>query len=177
MTSAICSRVSAICVSRSDVLIAWVKPPIEVLGCGSNVSSWLGPPWSQTRIRALGVFEESGDLAIDSATLVQNEVAQAAAIGAQPSRSRRLGFELARMNFRYDSQADGSLDSTVMRVTVFKLSLVVVHHMLRSQVRVRNQRVGIDPSRLKSFHHTTNRRFWHHFWVLEELAWLGIQRK
>jgi hypothetical protein len=64
-----------------------------------------------------------------------------------------------------------------MRETVFKLSLVVVHHMLKSQLRARNQRMGIDPSRLKPIHHTTNRRFWHHFWVPEELAWLGIQRK
>src|SRR5438445_339342 len=32
------------------VLIALVSPAMAVLGCGSNVSNWLGPPASQMRI-------------------------------------------------------------------------------------------------------------------------------
>ena len=109
-------------------------------------------------MRALGVFEESEVFAIDSAKLVQNGVAHAAAIGAQRSRSRRLGFERARSNFRYDSHADGCLDSKVMRETVFEVSLVMVHQMLGSQLRARTQIVGIEPS-----YDTTNRHPRHLF--------------
>jgi len=45
-----CSKPSASWMPLSAVLIALVPPAAVVPGWGSNVSSWLGPPESQSKI-------------------------------------------------------------------------------------------------------------------------------
>src|SRR5947209_277337 len=50
MTPASRPNPSASCTPLTAVAMARVPPAIAVPGCGSKVSSWLGPPASQTRM-------------------------------------------------------------------------------------------------------------------------------
>ncbi len=95
MTSAVCERVFAICKPLSEVSTATVDPPIGLLGCGSNVSSWLGPPCIHRTIIDLGrpdglvLFFELAK-ARDSARVVQSEPAAKAVREPFFSQSRRF---------------------------------------------------------------------------------------